>query len=66
MEPGKQDIMAQGYFLAQLEAAKGKCACKVCQILRRASDQMTAQFLQPTPAGQVTVATEAADVVDVG
>lgn len=66
MEPGKQDIMAQGYFLAQLEAAKGKCACKVCAILRRASDQMTAQFLAPAPAAQLPTELSAADVVDVG
>jgi hypothetical protein len=43
----RSDIMAQAVFLAQLEAAKNNCKCKTCQILRRASDLMTAQFLKP-------------------
>ena len=46
----RNDIMAQAVFLAQLEAAKGKCNCKACAILRRSSDMMTAQFLNPQAA----------------
>lgn len=42
----KNDTLAQAVFLAQLEAVKGKCDCKACQILRKASDSMTAQFLE--------------------
>ncbi len=42
---GNQDTMAQAVFLAQLEAARGKCVCNTCKILRRASTMMTAQFL---------------------
>ena len=50
MPDGRNDIMAQAVFLAQLEAAKGKCNCKACAILRRSSDMMTAQFLNPQAA----------------
>ena len=64
MVPGKQDIMAQAYFLAQLQAAKNGCKCNVCQILRKASDQMTAQFLAPTPGGTSAADQPAAEMVD--
>ena len=45
---GNQKV-AQGVLLAQLEAAKGTCQCKCCQLLRSVSDEMTKQFLQPEP-----------------
>ena len=50
MPDARNDIMAQAVFLAQLEAAKGKCNCKACAILRRSSDMMTASFLNPQAA----------------
>jgi len=40
------DQMAQSFYLAQLQACKGSCKCNVCQILRKASDQMSAQLLK--------------------
>ena len=64
MELGKQDIMAQAYFLAQLQAAKNGCKCNVCQILRKASDQMTAAFLAPAPGAPPAAAPPAAEMVD--
>ncbi len=45
-----QDTMAQAVFLAQLQAAKNGCGCNVCKILRKASDAMTAQFLDEPKA----------------
>jgi len=45
MPNGKSDIMAQAVYLAQLEAANGKCKCRACQVLRKASKVMTDQFL---------------------
>lgn len=48
MPSGKNDIMAQAVYLAQLEAAKGNCKCATCQILRKATRAMTEQFLGGT------------------
>jgi hypothetical protein len=45
MPNGKSDIMAQTVYLAQLEAAKGTCKCRTCQILRKGNQAMTDQFL---------------------
>lgn len=42
----KGDIMAKAVYLAQLEACKGTCTCKTCQILRKATESMTAEFLE--------------------
>lgn len=50
MANGQKDIMAQAVYLAQLEASKGKCNCKACKILRKATSRMTAEFLQEAPA----------------
>lgn len=50
MVMGQKDVMAQAVYLAQLEAAKGKCKCRTCEILRRATSRMTADFLQEPPA----------------
>jgi hypothetical protein len=49
--PNGKDTMAQAVYLAQLQACKGKCQCNVCKILRRAADQMTADFLNPKATG---------------
>ena len=45
MPNGQKDIMAQTVYLAQLEAAKGTCKCRTCQILRKGNQAMTDQFL---------------------
>ncbi len=47
MSKDESNVMAQAVFLAQLEAAKSKCDCRTCQILRKATEAMTAQFMQP-------------------
>ncbi len=39
--------MATAVYLAQLEANKGECKCKVCQILRKGNDQTVEAFLEP-------------------
>lgn len=49
MPNGRSDIMAQAVYLAQLESAKGDCQCRTCQILRKASQAMTDQFLASNP-----------------
>jgi len=41
----RNDPLAQAIYLAQLEAAKGTCKCKVCQLMRKASKNMVDQFL---------------------
>jgi len=46
----RKDIMAQAVYLAQLEAAKAKCKCATCRILRKVSGVMTEQFLAGDPA----------------
>lgn len=51
MADNSNNPMAQAVFLAQLEAAKGKCSCAACRVLRRASDMMTAQFLKLDASG---------------
>ena len=48
--PNGKDTMAQAVYLAQLQACKGSCKCNVCQILRKAADRMSEDFLNPTPA----------------
>ena len=40
-----KDGLAQSFYLAQLEACKGGCECKVCQLLRQSVDLMTEQAL---------------------
>jgi len=49
MPNGKKDYMAQAVYLAQLQANKGNCQCNTCKILRKATEQMTADFLQDKP-----------------
>ncbi len=40
-----KDFVAQAVYLAQLQAAKGSCKCKCCELLRRATDAMTDSLL---------------------
>ncbi len=66
MPNGRSDIMAQAVYLAQLEAARGQCKCRTCQILRKANKAMTDQFLgktsenpgNPPETGQETLSIE--------
>ena len=45
--------MATAVYLAQLEANKGQCNCKVCQILRKGNDQTVESFLAPESPAEV-------------
>ncbi len=45
-----RDLVAQYVYLAQLQAAKGTCKCKACELLRRGADAMTESVLSQ-PAG---------------
>lgn len=47
--PNGDTNMAQLIYLAQLEAQKGECNCRTCQLLRKVTDQMTAQILGSSP-----------------
>ena len=40
---------AQAVYMAQLQACKGNCKCRSCQLLRKAADHMTEETLNPTP-----------------
>jgi len=44
--PEGKEAVAQAFYLAQLQACKGKCQCNVCKLLRSATDQMTAEMIQ--------------------
>lgn len=48
MASTKSDVMAQSVYLAQMEAAKGTCKCRACQILRKGNQLMSAEFLGGT------------------
>jgi hypothetical protein len=48
-----KDVIAQAVYLAQLQAAKGSCKCKCCELLRKATDAMTEQMLNPQPESSV-------------
>lgn len=54
--PDGKDSIAQAFYLAQLQACKGKCQCNVCKLLRRAADLQMASMLNPkggtAPGGQ--------------
>lgn len=41
--------MAQYVYLAQLQAAKGSCKCKVCELMRKTIDGMTEEVLEGNP-----------------
>lgn len=45
--PDGKDSIAQAFYLAQLQACKGKCQCNVCKLLRRAADLQMASMLNP-------------------
>jgi len=50
-----RDLVAQYVYLAQLQAAKGTCKCKACELLRRGADAMTDSVLaQPAGGGGLT------------
>jgi hypothetical protein len=38
---------AQYLYLAQLDAQKGSCNCKACQLLRKSNDAMVTDALAP-------------------
>jgi hypothetical protein len=60
MVMGQKDTMAQAVYLAQLEAAKGKCQCNVCKILRKGADNAAAAFLAEKPVNPEKLAAAAA------
>jgi len=43
------NAMAQAVYLAQLFAARNTCNCEACQLLRKVSADMTADFLGEPP-----------------
>jgi len=63
---GKNDVMAQAVYLAQIEAAKGACKCKVCQLMRKGSSAMVTQFLGKTPAAAAAPGIGEADLLNPG
>lgn len=61
MEMQRNEAMAQAVYMAQVEANKGECDCKVCQILRKGNDAMVSQFLGvpvPNPGTKLPKTTE--------
>ena len=44
--PNGDKLGAQYFYLAQIQAIKGKCNCNVCKLLRKASDKMTEELLK--------------------
>jgi len=46
--PNGKSKYAQAVYMAQLQACKGTCKCKSCQLLRKAADAMTEETLNPT------------------
>lgn len=49
MQQMGDSIVAKSFYLAQLQACKGSCKCKSCELLRKAADHMTEETLNPTP-----------------
>jgi len=45
--PNGKSQYAQAVYLAQLQACKGSCKCKACELLRKAADAMTEETLNP-------------------
>jgi len=43
---GEPPESSQAFFAALLQANRGDCDCKTCQILRKMGDDMTSQFLE--------------------
>ena len=54
MPDGKSQY-AQAVYLAQLQACKGSCKCKPCELLRKAADAMTEETLNPTPSNSTDI-----------
>jgi len=54
MTNGKSQY-AQAVYLAQLQACKGSCKCRPCELLRKAADAMTEETLNPTPGNPAGV-----------
>jgi len=54
MPDGKSQY-AQAVYLAQLQACKGNCKCRACQLLRKAADAMTEETLNPAPGNPGSV-----------
>lgn len=48
MERGQQGI-AQAFYIAQLQACKGNCKCRTCEILRKSADLMSEEVLSSNP-----------------
>ena len=46
--PNGKSQYAQAVYLAQLQACKGTCKCRSCELLRKAADAMTEETLNPT------------------
>ena len=63
--PNGRDAIAQGVYLAQLEAVRGNCKCNTCRILRKASRMMTREFLKPS-GDEVENPPAATDIAQVG
>jgi len=53
--PNGKSQYAQAVYLAQLQACKGTCKCRPCQLLRKAADAMTEETLNPTPGNPGSV-----------
>ena len=53
--PNGKSQYAQAVYLAQLQACKGSCKCKPCELLRKAADHMTEETLHPTPGNPLGV-----------
>ncbi len=51
MVQDRKNAAAQYIYLAQLDAQKGTCKCKSCQLLRKCNDAMVDQALKPAAVG---------------
>ena len=63
VQPSK-NAAAQYLYLAQLYAQKGACKCKSCELLRRCSDAMIDQALQPAGTGAQGVPAGVAEAIN--
>ncbi len=67
MATSSKSQAAQYLYLAQLDAQKGSCNCKACQLLRKSNDAMVADALAPAaPAGGDQAAAALAAVTGAG
>lgn len=64
--PNGKSQYAQAVYLAQLQACKGTCKCKPCQLLRKAADAMTEETLNPSPGNPGGVEDAMAILKDAG